>query len=58
MISREALDDHFSGGDRLRPDAAFRKHRGDIEALARRKYLLGQLEPDDRCLSARTKSRK
>lgn len=45
-ISREALDDHFSERDRLRPDAAFRKHRRDIEALARRKYLLGQSEPD------------
>ena len=45
-ISREALDDHFSDGDRLRPDAAFKKYRADIEALARRKYLLGQCEPD------------
>ena len=26
-ISREALDDHFSEGDRLRPEAAFKKHR-------------------------------
>jgi hypothetical protein len=43
-ISPEALDDHFSNGDRLRPQAAFDKHRGDIEALARRKYLRGQLE--------------
>lgn len=45
-ISREALDDHFSEGDRLRPEAAFKKHRPEIEALARRKYLLGQTEPD------------
>jgi Protein of unknown function (DUF1488) len=45
-ISREALDDHFSDGDRRRPEAAFKKHRPEIEALARRKYLLGQLEPD------------
>jgi transcriptional regulator with XRE-family HTH domain len=45
-ISREALDDHFSEGDRLRPEAAFTKHRRDIEGLARRKYLLGQREPD------------
>jgi transcriptional regulator with XRE-family HTH domain len=45
-ISREALDDHFSDGDRLRPKAAFEKHRTDIEALARRKYLRGQMEPD------------
>jgi transcriptional regulator with XRE-family HTH domain len=46
-ISREALDDHFSERDRLlRPDAAFKKHRHEIEALARRKYLLGQKESD------------
>jgi transcriptional regulator with XRE-family HTH domain len=45
-ISREALDDHFSDGDRLRPDAAFKKHRPEIEALARRKYLLDHREPD------------
>jgi len=45
-ISREALDDHFSESDRLRPDAAFRKHRREIEGLARRKYLLGRKEPD------------
>jgi transcriptional regulator with XRE-family HTH domain len=45
-ISREALDDHFSDGDRLRPDAAFKKHRPEIEALARRKYLLGRRELD------------
>lgn len=45
-ISREALDDHFSEGDRLRPEAAFKKHRQEIEALARRKYLRGQKEKD------------
>jgi transcriptional regulator with XRE-family HTH domain len=45
-ISREALDDHFSDRDRLRPEAAFEKYRSDIEALARKKYLLGQREPD------------
>jgi transcriptional regulator with XRE-family HTH domain len=45
-ISREALDDHFSDNDRLRPKAAFEKHRDSIEALARRKYLRGQLESD------------
>jgi transcriptional regulator with XRE-family HTH domain len=45
-ISREALDDHFSEGDRLRPEAAFKAHRKEIEALARRKYLFGQREPD------------
>jgi len=46
IVSREALDDHFSDGDRLRPDAAFRAHRAEIEALANRKYVYGQLEPD------------
>jgi hypothetical protein len=45
-IARAALDDHFSEGDRLRPEAAFKKHRRDIESLARRKYFLGQREPD------------
>ena len=45
-ISREALDDHFSDGERLRPEAAFKKYRSAIEALARRKYLLGQREDD------------
>jgi transcriptional regulator with XRE-family HTH domain len=45
-ISREALDDHFSDGDRLRPEAAFKKYRDAIQALARRRYLLGQLESD------------
>jgi transcriptional regulator with XRE-family HTH domain len=45
-ISREALDDHFSDHDRLRPKAAFEKHREEIEAFARHKYLRGQLEPD------------
>ena len=46
IISREALDDHFSDGDKLRPDAAFKAHRAEIEALAARKYAHGQLEPD------------
>lgn len=45
-ISREALDDHFSDGGRLKPEAAFKKYRKEIEALVRRKYLLGQREPD------------
>jgi hypothetical protein len=44
--SREALDDHFSDGDRSRPEAAFKKYRPAIEALARRKYLVGQAEED------------
>ena len=35
-ISRAALDDHFSENDKLRPEAAFKKHRQEIEALARR----------------------
>jgi hypothetical protein len=46
MISREALDDHFSEGRGLRPDAAFRAHLAEIEAFASRKYAHGQLEPD------------
>jgi transcriptional regulator with XRE-family HTH domain len=45
-ISREALADHFSEGNRVRPDAAFKKHRPAIEGLARRKYLLGRNEAD------------
>jgi len=43
-ITREALDDHFSEGGKLRPEAAFEKHRKDIEALLRRNYLLDRLE--------------
>jgi Fic family protein len=46
VVSREALDDHFSERDKLRPDEAFRKNRAEIEAFASRKYALGQLEPD------------
>lgn len=45
-ISRDALDDHFSDDGRLRFEAAFKKSRADIEALARRKYVLDQREPD------------
>jgi transcriptional regulator with XRE-family HTH domain len=45
-ISRETLDDHFSDDGRLKPEAAFKKHRKAIEALARRKYLYGEREPD------------
>ena len=45
-ISREGLADHFSEGGRLTPDAAFKKHRHEIEGLARRKYLLGKKEAD------------
>ena len=32
---REALDDHFSDRDRPKPEAAFKRHRKEIEALAR-----------------------
>lgn len=45
-ILRAAIDDHFSDGGRLKPTAAFKKYRKEIEALARRKYLYGQREPD------------
>jgi transcriptional regulator with XRE-family HTH domain len=45
-ISREALEDHFSERDQLRWEKGFVKYREDIEAFARKKYLLGQLEPD------------
>jgi Fic family protein len=46
IVSREALDDHFSEGGTLLPDAAFQAHRVEIEAIASHKYALGQLEPD------------
>ena len=42
-ISRETLDDHFSDHGRLRFQAAFKKYRPDIEALARRKYFLAHV---------------
>jgi|HubBroStandDraft_1064217.scaffolds.fasta_scaffold508743_1 transcriptional regulator with XRE-family HTH domain len=45
-VSREALEDHFSVRNRLRPEAAFKKHRAEIESFVRRKYALGQTEPD------------
>jgi transcriptional regulator with XRE-family HTH domain len=45
-ILREALDDHFSDDDKLRPKQAFEKYRLDIEALARRQYLTNQIESD------------
>jgi transcriptional regulator with XRE-family HTH domain len=51
-ISREALDDHFSDGDKMRPDAAFKKYRREIEALARKNYLQGQRENDGTVLIA------
>jgi transcriptional regulator with XRE-family HTH domain len=51
-IAREALDDHFSENDRLRPEAAFKKHRSEIEAVSRKKYLRGQQQPDGTVLIA------
>jgi len=45
-ILRAALDDHFSEGDGLKPEAAFKKYRKEIEGLARRKYICGPREPD------------
>lgn len=50
QIEDIALEDHFSDGDKLELNAAFKKYRSDIEALARKKYLLGQLEPDSSVL--------
>ena len=55
-ISREALDDHFSDRDRLRPEDAFLKHRGEIQSLARRKYLTGQVESDGSVLIGNSSS--
>jgi Fic family protein len=47
-VSEEALADHFvDGGDPLQ---VFRAHRPAIEAIARRKYLSGQVDPDGRIL--------
>lgn len=46
IIQDIAIDDHFSDGDKLGVMAGFKKHRPEIEAIARRKYLLGQIEPD------------
>jgi transcriptional regulator with XRE-family HTH domain len=45
-IAQEALEDFFSDNDKLRPEAAFKKYRGQIEVLTRRKYLLDQREQD------------
>ncbi len=45
-ISREALEDFFSDRDQLRPEAAFKKYRKQIESIARRKYLGNEEEPD------------
>ena len=46
-ISREALDDKYRvTGGRAASEAAFLKHRSEIESEANRKYQLGLLEPD------------
>ena len=44
-ISREALDDHFHGDNRNKLEV-FGENRPAIEDIARRKYLLGRVEPD------------
>jgi hypothetical protein len=49
VISREALDDHFHSDHRNKLDA-FRENRKAIEATTRRKYLDGELEPDNSVL--------
>jgi transcriptional regulator with XRE-family HTH domain len=46
QIENIALEDWYSDNERLSVTAAFKKYHADIEALARKKYLLGQLEPD------------
>ena len=43
--SAKALDDHF-GGEKKDELKAFRAHRGEIEELARRKYLAEGTEKD------------
>jgi len=48
-ISREALDDHFHGDNRDKLEV-FRANRAAIEAIARRKYLAGETEPDESVL--------
>jgi fido (protein-threonine AMPylation protein) len=45
-IARTTLDDHFSDGGHLSFEAAFKAHRADIEAMARRQYQLGRHTPD------------
>ena len=47
-ISEEALSDHFLDGGN--PLETFRDHRPAIEAIARRKYVSGQVDPDGRVL--------
>ena len=48
-ISREALDDHFHGDHRNKLEV-FRENRGAIEETTRRKYIAGELEPDNTVL--------
>lgn len=48
-ISCEALDDNF-GGDGKDKIQVFRANRKAIEDLARKKYLAGQIEPDESVL--------
>lgn len=49
VISREALDDHFHGDHMNKLDVS-RENRKAIEATTRRKYLDGELEPDNSVL--------
>jgi hypothetical protein len=44
-ISDEALNDHFGGDHKDKPDV-FRANKTAIEGIARRKYLAVQTEPD------------
>jgi Protein of unknown function (DUF1488) len=44
-VSREALDDHFKG-DKKGKLEVFRANRRAIEEEARKKYLVGAIEPD------------
>ena len=44
-ISREALEDHFDGDNRV-PVKVFRANHARIEHEARRKYLAGRLQSD------------
>jgi len=45
-IERTTLDDHFSDVGRLSFEEAFKIHRADIEAMARRQYQRGRRAPD------------
>ncbi len=48
-ISREALDDHFHGDNKNKLEV-FRENRSAIEEITRRRYLDGELEPDNSVL--------